>query len=226
MFFTVVFCVMGFFLLPSFSLKWTTVVLVGDSAVGKSNLLSRFAWDEFDMDSKATIGVEFAPKNLDIDGKVVKAQVWDTAGQERFRAVTSAYYHGAAGALIVYAINARTSFDNAQRWLDELREKAASDLQIILVGNKSDLKDQREVTTEEGEAFARKNNIMFIETSALDKFHVEDAFKQLVTAIYRNNARTPVAGSSDTVSEPTGTTVVISHGSSDAAEAQKKKCGC
>ena len=193
--------------------------------MGKSNLLSRFAWDEFDMDSKATIGVEFAPKNLDIDGKVVKAQVWDTAGQERFRAVTSAYYHGAAGALIVYAINARASFDNAQRWLDELREKAASDLQIILVGNKSDLKDQREVTTDEGEAFARKNNIMFIETSALDKFHDEHAFKQLVTANYRNSARTPVAGS-DTVAEPTGTTVVISHGSSDAAAAEKKKCGC
>jgi len=202
------------------------IVLVGDSAVGKSNLLSRFAWDEFDLDSKATIGVEFAPKNLDIDGKVVKAEVWDTAGQERFRAVTSAYYHGAVGALLVYAINARKSFDNAQKWLEELRSKASADLQIILVGNKSDLKDQREVTTEEGEAFARKNSVMFIETSALDKFHVEDAFKQLVTAIYNAKTRgAAVSGSDDVVEEPKGTTIVISEEKQDSPE-KKKGCGC
>jgi len=202
------------------------IVLVGDSAVGKSNLLSRFAYDEFDLDSKATIGVEFAPKNLEIDGKVVKAEVWDTAGQERFRAVTSAYYHGAVGALLVYAINARASFENAQRWLDELRTKAAEDMQIILVGNKSDLKDQREVTTEEGEAFARKNSVMFIETSALDKFHVEDAFKQLVTAIYETKTRgSAVPGSDEVVEEPKGTTIVVSN-SKDTAPAEKKGCSC
>jgi len=200
------------------------IVLVGDSAVGKSNLLSRFAWDEFDMDSKATIGVEFAPKNLEIDGKVVKAEVWDTAGQERFRAVTSAYYHGAVGALLVYAINARASFDNAQRWLDELRTKASEDLQIILVGNKNDLKDQREVTPEEGEAFARKNSVMFIETSALDKFHVEDAFKQLVTAIYETKTRgAAVTGSDEVVEEPKGTTIVLND-NNDSEPAPKKKC--
>ncbi len=201
-------------------------MLVGDSAVGKSNLLSRFAWDEFDMDSKATIGVEFAPKNLEIDGKVVKAEVWDTAGQERFRAVTSAYYHGAVGALLVYAINARASFDNAQRWLDELRTKASEDLQIILVGNKNDLKDQREVTPEEGEAFARKNSVMFIETSALDKFHVEDAFKQLVTAIYETKTRgAAVTGSDEVVEEPKGTTIVVSN-SKEEEKPKSKGCSC
>jgi len=202
------------------------IVLVGDSAVGKSNLLSRFAWDEFDMDSKATIGVEFAPKNLEIDGKVVKAEVWDTAGQERFRAVTSAYYHGAVGALLVYAINARASFDNAQRWLDELRTKASEDLQIILVGNKNDLKDQREVTPEEGEAFARKNSVMFIETSALDKFHVEDAFKQLVTAIYETKTRgAAVTGSDEVVEEPKGTTIVVSN-AKEEEKPKSKGCSC
>ena len=96
------------------------IVVIGDSAVGKSNLLSRFARDEFDLHSKATVGVEFQTQVLEVDGKEVKAQVWDTAGQERFRAVTSAYYRGAVGALIVYDISRRTTFDSVKRWLEEL----------------------------------------------------------------------------------------------------------
>lgn len=96
------------------------IVLIGDSAVGKSNLLSRFARNEFDNNSKATIGVEFQTQVVEIDGKEVKAQIWDTAGQERFRAVTSAYYRGAVGALVVYDISRRNTFDSVKRWLDEL----------------------------------------------------------------------------------------------------------
>ncbi|PKI59170.1 hypothetical protein CRG98_020435, partial [Punica granatum] len=96
------------------------IVMIGDSAVGKSNLLSRFARDEFDLNAKATIGVEFQTQVVDIDGKEVKAQIWDTAGQERFRAVTSAYYRGAVGALIVYDISRRSTFDSVRRWLHEL----------------------------------------------------------------------------------------------------------
>lgn len=97
------------------------VVIIGDSAVGKSNLLSRYARNEFNPHSKATIGVEFQTQSLEIDSKEVKAQIWDTAGQERFRAVTSAYYRGAVGALIVYDISRRTTFDSVGRWLDELK---------------------------------------------------------------------------------------------------------
>lgn len=99
------------------------IVIIGDSAVGKSNLLSRYARNEFNMHSKATIGVEFQTQSMDIDGKEVKAQIWDTAGQERFRAVTSAYYRGAVGALIVYDITRRTTFDSVGRWLEELNSK-------------------------------------------------------------------------------------------------------
>ncbi|GFY92865.1 Rab GTPase-like A5A protein [Actinidia rufa] len=99
------------------------VVIIGDSAVGKSNLLSRYARNEFNMHSKATIGVEFQTQSMEIDGKEVKAQIWDTAGQERFRAVTSAYYRGAVGALVVYDISRRTTFDSIARWLDELNSK-------------------------------------------------------------------------------------------------------
>ncbi|KAF3685735.1 Ras-related protein RABA5b [Capsicum annuum] len=99
------------------------IVVTGDSAVGKSNLLSRFARDEFDHNSKATIGVEFQTQVVEVDGKEIKAQVWDTAGQERFRAVTSAYYRGAVGALVVYDISRNTTFVNIKRWLDELNSK-------------------------------------------------------------------------------------------------------
>ncbi|KAF4403989.1 hypothetical protein CsatB_004002 [Cannabis sativa] len=96
------------------------IVLIGDSAVGKSNLLSRFATNQFDPTSKATIGVEFQTQVVDIDGKEIKAQIWDTAGQERFRAVTSAYYRGAVGALVVYDITRKSTFESVKRWLDEL----------------------------------------------------------------------------------------------------------
>lgn len=99
------------------------IVVIGDSAVGKSNLLSRFARDEFDHNSKATIGVEFQTQVVEVDGKEIKAQVWDTAGQERFRAVTSAYYRGAVGALIVYDISRKITFESTKRWLDELNSK-------------------------------------------------------------------------------------------------------
>lgn len=102
------------------------IVMIGDSAVGKSNLLSRFARDEFDLNAKATIGVEFQTQVVEIEGKEVKAQIWDTAGQERFRAVTSAYYRGAVGALIVYDISRRSTFDSVRRWLHELNSETLS----------------------------------------------------------------------------------------------------
>ncbi|KAF2610822.1 hypothetical protein F2Q70_00008222 [Brassica cretica] len=97
------------------------IVIIGDSAVGKSNLLSRYARNEFNAHSKATIGVEFQTQSMEIEGKDVKAQIWDTAGQERFRAVTSAYYRGAVGALVVYDISRRSTFESVARWLDELK---------------------------------------------------------------------------------------------------------
>ncbi|KAE9455953.1 hypothetical protein C3L33_12156, partial [Rhododendron williamsianum] len=109
------------------------VVLIGDSAVGKSQLLARFARNEFSLDSKATIGVEFQTKTLNIDHKTVKAQIWDTAGQERYRAVTSAYYRGAVGAMLVYDMTKRQSFDHMARWLEELRGHADKNIVIMLI---------------------------------------------------------------------------------------------
>ncbi len=132
------------------------VVLIGDSGVGKSNLLSRFTRNEFNLDSKSTIGVEFATRSIQVDAKTIKAQIWDTAGQERYRAITSAYYRGAVGALLVYDISKHQTYDNVTRWLKELRDHADANIVIMLVGNKSDLRHLRAVPTEEAKQFASK----------------------------------------------------------------------
>lgn len=161
------------------------VVLIGDSAVGKSQLLSRFARNEFSLDSKATIGVEFQTRTLTVDHKTIKAQIWDTAGQERYRAVTSAYYRGSLGAMLVYDITKRQSFDHVARWLEELRGHADKNIVIMLVGNKSDLGSLRDVPTEDAKEFAQKENLFFMETSALEATNVEQAFATVLTEIYR-----------------------------------------
>ena len=109
------------------------VVLIGDSGVGKSNLLSRFTRNEFNLESKSTIGVEFATRSIQVDGKTIKAQIWDTAGQERYRAITSAYYRGAVGALLVYDIAKHLTYENVERWLRELRDHADANIVIMLV---------------------------------------------------------------------------------------------
>ncbi|KAF8388502.1 hypothetical protein HHK36_027175 [Tetracentron sinense] len=165
------------------------VVIIGDSAVGKSNLLSRYSRNEFNMNSKATIGVEFQTQSLDIDGKEVKAQIWDTAGQERFRAVTSAYYRGAVGALIVYDISRRTTFDSVGRWLDELNTHSDTTVAMMLVGNKCDLANIRDVSVEEGKSLAEAEGLFFIETSALDSTNVKTAFEIIIREIYNNVSR-------------------------------------
>ncbi|KAL1535926.1 Golgi membrane exchange factor (Ric1p-Rgp1p) subunit [Salvia divinorum] len=160
-------------------------VLIGDSAVGKSQLLARFSRNEFSMDSKSTIGVEFQTRTVEIDHKTVKAQIWDTAGQERYRAVTSAYYRGAVGAMLVYDITKRQSFDHMARWLEELRGHADKNIVIMLVGNKSDLETHRDVSTEDAKEFAQMENLYFMETSALEATNVEQAFLTVLTEIYR-----------------------------------------
>jgi small GTP-binding protein len=165
------------------------VVLIGDSGVGKSNLLSRFTRNEFNLETKSTIGVEFATRSIRTEGKTIKAQIWDTAGQERYRAITSAYYRGAVGALLVYDISKHSTFKNVSRWLTELRENADRNIVIMLVGNKSDLRHLREVPTEEAKAFSETNKLSFIETSALDSTNVELAFQNILTEIYHIMSR-------------------------------------
>ncbi|KAG0465015.1 hypothetical protein HPP92_019179 [Vanilla planifolia] len=161
------------------------VVLVGDSAVGKSQLLARFTRNEFSLDSKATIGVEFQTRTLAVDHKIIKAQIWDTAGQERYRAVTTAYYRGAMGAMLVYDLTKRQSFDHVARWLEEVRNHADKNIVVMLIGNKSDLSTLRAITTEDAREFAQRENLFFMETSALESTNVEPAFLTILMEIYR-----------------------------------------
>ncbi|XP_060212727.1 ras-related protein RABA5a-like isoform X2 [Lycium barbarum] len=178
------------------------IVLIGDSAVGKSNLLARFARDEFYPNSKSTIGVEFQTQKMDINGKEVKAQIWDTAGQERFRAVTSAYYRAHSDMNVV----------------------------IILVGNKSDLKEAREVTTAEGKALAEAKGLFFIETSALDSSNVTSAFQTVVREIYNILSRKVIQSQElqkkDSGRLANGKTVVLQADENQETVSETKKGGC
>ena len=173
------------------------LVVVGDSGVGKSQLLSRFTNDEFDLDSKSTIGVEFSTRQIEHDGKTIEAQVWDTAGQERYRAITAAYYRGAVGALLVYDITKRDSFENCERWLKELRTHGDAQVVAMLVGNKGDLKHLQAVDVEDAKDFAEDNNLAFIETSALDATNVDLAFETILIEIYRIVRKNLEAGKYD-----------------------------
>ena len=132
------------------------IVLVGDSGVGKTNLLLRYLKNEFNTQTKATVGVEFGNTKVQIDNALIKAQIWDTAGQERYRSITSAYYKGAHGALIVYDITRKDSFDSVEKWLSDLKNNGEEKMVIMAIGNKCDMVNERVISTEEGEAKANK----------------------------------------------------------------------
>ena len=195
------------------------VVLIGDSGVGKSNLLSRFTRNEFNLESKSTIGVEFATRSIQVDNKTIKAQIWDTAGQERYRAITSAYYRGAVGALLVYDIAKHVTYENVNRWLKELRDHADSNIVIMLVGNKSDLRHLRAVPTEDAKQFAAENGLSFIETSALDSSNVELAFQKILTEIYRIVSNRALESSADVIRPTGGETINVAASQPDAKAA-------
>ncbi|CAI9772759.1 unnamed protein product [Fraxinus pennsylvanica] len=195
------------------------VVLIGDSGVGKSNLLSRFTRNEFSLESKSTIGVEFATRSIRVDDKVVKAQIWDTAGQERYRAITSAYYRGAVGALLVYDVTRHVTFENVERWLRELRDHTDSNIVIMLVGNKADLRHLRAVQTEDAKAFAERENAFFMETSALESMNVENSFTEVLTQIHQVVSRKALEASDDPAALPKGQTINV--GSKDDVSAVK-----
>ncbi len=164
------------------------VVLVGDSGVGKSNLIGRFTKNDFSFETKATIGVEFAHKVLQVENSIIKAQIWDTAGQERYRAITSAYYKGAVGALVVFDITKRESFLSVVKWLREIYEGAdMENIVVMLIGNKYDLQGEREVTTKEAVEYAQNNRLKYLETSALTAVNVEESFVAVVHDIYYSN---------------------------------------
>ena len=160
------------------------LIILGDSGVGKTNLITRFASDKFNKNSKATIGVEFIYKTLKINNEIFKIEIWDTAGQERYKSITSAYYKGAKGAIIVYDITSEQSFKNIEIWMHEVKGKALNNLQIMIIGNKTDLYKERKISMEQGIEKAKTLNLHLFEASALDKTNVKEAFNCMLKEIY------------------------------------------
>jgi Ras-related protein Rab-14 len=160
-------------------------IIIGDMGVGKSCLLHQFTEKKFMTDQPHTIGVEFGTRIVDVSSKKIKLQIWDTAGQERFRAVTRSYYRGAAGALLVYDITRRVTYNHLTSWLTDARNLTHPSTVIMLVGNKSDLSDQREIPFEEAQNFAQENGLIFVETSAKTGAGVEEAFLRTAKDIFQ-----------------------------------------
>lgn len=163
--------------------KTMKLLMVGDSGVGKSCILLRFVDDKFNPSFITTIGIDFKIKTIEINGVKIKLQVWDTAGQERFRTITTAYYRGAMGIIIVYDVGDENSFDRVKKWYETVKQHAKDDAQLILVGNKCDDSESRTVSTQQGEALAQEIGIPFIEASAKTGTNVSDIFYKLAELV-------------------------------------------
>ncbi|PVD36563.1 hypothetical protein C0Q70_03548 [Pomacea canaliculata] len=159
------------------------LLLIGDSGVGKTCLLFRFSEDAFNSTFISTIGIDFKIRTIELDGKKIKLQIWDTAGQERFRTITTAYYRGAMGIMLVYDITNEKSFDNIRNWIRNIEEHASKDVEKMVLGNKCDMNDRRQVSKERGEQLAIEHGIKFMETSAKASINVDDAFFTLARDI-------------------------------------------
>jgi len=189
------------------------LVLIGDSGVGKSCLLLRFADDNFTDSYISTIGVDFRFRTVTIDGKTVKLQIWDTAGQERFRTITSAYYRGADGIIMVYDVTSAESFDHVEEWLSEVDRYANENTSKLLVGNKADLIEQKQVAEETAQRFAEKLGIDSIETSAKTATNVEAAFVTMAKQLIH-------------IRESTEQTTTVKNVKLNNVQVHKNKSGC
>ena len=160
------------------------IIIIGDAAVGKSNILTRFTRNEFSENTKSTVGVELGVKFIKVKGVNTKIQIWDTAGQERYRSITSSYYKGSHGCFIVYDITNETSFENVERWYEYVQREAGKNISIILVGNKCDLENERKISKEKGQEKAKNLKCAFFETSALSGVNISQIFEELTNNIY------------------------------------------
>jgi len=197
------------------------ILMVGDSGVGKSSLLLRFTDDTFSENFISTIGVDFKIRTVNIDGKVVKMQIWDTAGQERFRTITSSYYRGAHGVILVYDVTDQVSFNNARQWLTEIERYACGNVVKLLVGNKSDLTTKRVVDFVTGKEFADQFNLPFLEASAKDGNNVGNAFNMLVKDIFN---KTVEKGSGDDSNQAGGGQGITISQDQKPMGAKKRRC--
>ena len=198
------------------------LLLIGDSGVGKSCLLLRFSDDSFTTSFITTIGIDFKIKTIQLDGKTIKLQIWDTAGQERFRTITTAYYRGAMGILLVYDVSDEQSFQNIRNWIRNIEQHAADGVNKVLVGNKCDMVAEKVVETSRAQALADEYGIQFFETSAKNNINVDEAFYAIAREIKARLMDNPNAGQGGTTGS--GGAVALNSNNSAAARDQKKCC--
>ncbi len=197
------------------------IVIIGDSGVGKSNILSRYVRDEFSMDTKATVGVEFGSKIISINNQQIKIQIWDTAGQEKYKSVSTIYYKGAKGALLVYDISRKETFNNLNRWINEIKNNSDENINILLIGNKCDLEEGRQISQEEAFEKAKEINACFLEVSALQAVNIEKAFKYLIQQIHnKNNYR--IDEKKNTLKENNNDFITINNNSENSDDEKNK----
>jgi len=159
------------------------LLTLGDSGAGKSSLLLRYTQGEFACEYMPTIGIDFRLKNIEVNGRTVKVQVWDTAGQERFRTITHNYYRGAHGIALVYDTTNEISFYNIKKWIQDVRTYAESNVNLVLIGNKCDLENEKAIPKEKGQEIADEYDVKFFETSAKENINVQEAFSCLVNMV-------------------------------------------
>mmetsp|Transcript_103354 Transcript_103354/g.308762 ORF Transcript_103354/g.308762 Transcript_103354/m.308762 type:complete len:216 (+) Transcript_103354:83-730(+) len=210
------------------------VVFLGDEAAGKTSLVRRYMYDTFEENIQATIGMDFQSKTVHFEERTVRLQLWDTAGQERFRSLIPSYIRDAAAAVVVYDITKKASFAGTRKWISDVRSERGSDAVVALVGNKSDLEEQREVSTEEGRQQAEELGITFAETSAKLGHNVAPLFQELAGALVAGPAGGGGGGGgaaagaglpSDEVGHPAAQET-IQLGKNKEEKVKKEKCNC
>ncbi len=197
------------------------LVFLGEQAVGKTSIITRFMYDTFDTTYQATIGIDFLSKTMYLDDRTVRLQLWDTAGQERFRSLIPSYIRDSSVAVVVYDITNKSSFQNCDKWIEDVRAERGAEVVVMLVGNKTDLNDKRQVTAEEGEAKAKKLNVLFIETSAKSNHNIKQMFRKLAESLPGQDAASK-GGASSTG----GQNIDIQVGGNKANSSGGKSCAC
>ena len=196
------------------------LVFLGDQGVGKTCIITRFMYDTFDRNYQATIGIDFLCKTMYLEDRTVRLQLWDTAGQERFRSLIPSYIRDSSVAVVAYDITNRSSFLNTSKWIEDIRNERGNDVIIALVGNKTDLTAKRQVTLEEGEEKAKKEDILFIETSAKAAHNIKALFKKLANALPNNSISNKNKNDNDT------SQVVVNLSADSNENKDESSCAC